>query len=77
MSPGPSRHRSSTADDDRLFELLLVVVASRVAAGERPVADVDRIRVRPETSITGAAVPHCRNAREALGVERRRRDDRA
>ena len=65
--------------DDRVLELLLVVGLLAGAVFERPVAHARPGYVRPDTSITGAgaaAVDCAKCAREALGVDRGRRDDR-
>ena len=74
MSPGPSRHRSSAADDHRILELLLVV-GLVVAGRERPVADLDREHAARHLDHRRGRVTRAEVAREAVGVERRRRDD--
>ena len=72
---GPLAPEVLGGGDDRVLELLLVVgllVAGRRAAGSGPRPDTSR----PDTSMTGAGAPaRAEVAREALGVERRRRDD--
>ena len=63
--------------DDRVLELLLVVGLARVARVPRAAGSGPRPGyIRPDTSITGAGSPsRAEMAREALGVERGRRDD--
>ena len=60
--------------DDRLLERLLVV-GLLVAAGDRAVADVDRIQAPRHLDHRRRRVRAAEVPREARGVERRRRDD--
>ena len=67
----PRVHSSSTRLADRVVQVVLAALARTAASASRPGYS------RPDTSITGAGPVGRREvAREALGVDRRRGDDR-
>jgi hypothetical protein len=60
--------------DDRVLELLLVVRLG-VARGERPVPHFDRVHAAGHFDDRGGRSPAAEVPREAVGIQRRRRDD--